>query len=162
MLREGDRLPAFALHSSDRAVVTHEDFLGAAGVLVFFPKAFTTGCRTELRAFQHTLEAFHACAARVAGVSADTWFENRRFAAAERLEFPLLSDWPHGETLSACGVDDGAGRAHRVTLVFDAAQVIRGVISNAEASEHASRALALVQDLVHGAARRTSGPPITR
>lgn len=138
-------------------MVTHADFLGAPGILVFFPKAFTVGCRTELRAFQLALEAFRDCGARVAGVSADTWFENRRFAIAERLEFPLLSDWPHRSTLSTLGLDDGTGRARRVTLVFDADQIIRGVISNVEASTHASRALALIRGLADGGTARGAG-----
>lgn len=158
MLSEGDRLPEFTLHSSERNVVTRDDFLGAPGVLVFFPRAFTAGCRTELRAFQHALEAFRAHGARLVAVSVDTWFENRRFATAEGLEFPLLSDWPAARTLAAFGVDDGTGRARRVTMVFDAAQVVRSVITNVEAGEHPARALAAIEKLVEADARASEQP----
>ncbi len=150
MLREGDRLPAFELRSTAREAVTHSDFLGRTGVLVFFPRAFTAGCRTELRAFQGALADFEALGAHVAGVSVDTWLEQRRFAAAEGIEFPLLSDWPHRGTLDAFGVRAPGGHAHRVTVVFDADLVVRGVVTDVEPSAHVPRALALARDLVMG------------
>jgi peroxiredoxin len=43
MLQPGDRLPEFELRDTKREVVTHEHFLGAPGVLAFYPMAFTGG-----------------------------------------------------------------------------------------------------------------------
>ncbi|MCC6236886.1 MAG: peroxiredoxin [Dehalococcoidia bacterium] len=157
MLHEGARLPEFELRSPGRDAVTLADFLGAPVVVAFFPQAFTAGCRAELRAFQLALPDFDSLGARVVGVSADTWFEHRRFAQAEGLEFPLLSDWPDGRLLSAVGVRDEDGRARRVTVVADRDQAIRGVIEGVAPADHCARALTLLRGLVHEAPGHSRG-----
>jgi thioredoxin-dependent peroxiredoxin len=80
-------------------------------------------------------------------VSTDTWADNRAFASAHGLEFPLLSDWPARATAQAFGVLDEGGTARRVTFILDSAGVIRGVIENIEAGAHAAAALALLREL---------------
>jgi peroxiredoxin len=81
-------------------------------------------------------------------VSTDTWATNRDFAEANGFEFPLLSDWPARASSVAFGVlgSDGAA-SRRVTFVFDAAGVIRGVIDDPHAEAHARRALATLRAL---------------
>ncbi len=81
----------------------------------------------------------------MAGVSSDTWLENRRFAAAEGVEFPLLSDWPLGQTITAFGLSATDGRARRATIVFDGEAVVRRVIVDVEPTAHGALALAALR-----------------
>lgn len=81
-------------------------------------------------------------------MSTDTWADNRDFARANALEFPLLSDWPSRATVEACGVlaEDGA-TSRRVTFVLDSAGVVRGVIADASPGAHAAEALQVLREV---------------
>ncbi|MFF4672575.1 winged helix-turn-helix transcriptional regulator [Streptomyces sp. NPDC001279] len=112
-----------------------------------------SGCTLESRTYRDQLAEFTTAGATVHGVSTQRPDEQRAFAAAERLRFPLLSDAELDltaalrlPTFRAAGV----GRLKRLTLVVDRDRTIREAlypVTDIEASVRA--ALRAVQ----GAAR---------
>ena len=66
------------------------------------------------------------------GVSCDPMHSLRAWAAAEKYEFPLLSDfWPHGEVARSYGVfNEKTGFAIRGTFLVDTSGVLRWSVVN--------------------------------
>jgi glutaredoxin-dependent peroxiredoxin len=91
----GSKAPDFTLPNQDRQPVTlREETANAPVVLAFFPAAFSSVCTKELCTFRDQLGPMnHLAKARVLGISVDTPFALKAFANAERLQFPLLSDF---------------------------------------------------------------------
>lgn len=61
-------------------------------VLFFYPKAATPGCTKEACKFRDEYERFTRAGAVVYGISSDSPEDNDKFAKAQRLQFPLLTD----------------------------------------------------------------------
>jgi peroxiredoxin Q/BCP len=80
------------LKTSKGDTVTLASFEGKPLVLFFYPKAATPGCTKEACKFRDEYEAFVKAGAQVFGISSDAPAENKAFADAQRLPFPLLSD----------------------------------------------------------------------
>jgi peroxiredoxin len=101
----GSKAPDFTLPNQDRQPVTlREETANAPVVLAFFPAAFSSVCTKELCTFRDQLGPMnHLAKARVLGISVDTPFALKAFANAERLQFPLLSDF-NKETIRAYDV----------------------------------------------------------
>jgi glutaredoxin-dependent peroxiredoxin len=101
----GSKAPDFTLPNQDRQPVTlREETASAPVVLAFFPAAFSSVCTKELCTFRDQLGPMnHLAKARVLGISVDTPFALKAFANAERLQFPLLSDF-NKETIRAYDV----------------------------------------------------------
>ena len=93
MLKVGDKAPDFRLPDTELKFRTPRDFPGKKLVLAFYPGAFTSVCRKELCSFRDMLGKLEALDAQVVGISVDSPFANRAFADANRLTFPLLSDF---------------------------------------------------------------------
>jgi peroxiredoxin len=88
----GSKAPDFTLLDQDREPVTLSAQAGRKVVLAFFPAAFTSVCTREMCTFRDTLSQFNAVDAVVYGISTDTPERLKEFAAAEQLNFALLSD----------------------------------------------------------------------
>jgi peroxiredoxin len=89
------------------------------------------GCTLEARTFRDRLPDFAALGAMVQGVCTQRPEQLARFAEAEDLPFPLLSD----QRLELCTAlrlptfrAAGGDRLKRLTLVVDAAREVRGVL----------------------------------
>jgi peroxiredoxin len=91
----GSRAPDFTLPNQDRQPVRLSEQVGDGPVvLAFFPGAFSSVCTKELCTFRDQLGPLnHLAKAKVFGISVDTFFTLKAFATAERLQFPLLSDF---------------------------------------------------------------------
>src|SRR4051794_12857060 len=92
----GSVAPDFTLMSDERRPVTLAEQRGHPVVLAFFPAAFSSVCAKELCTFRDALSALGALpssGATVLGISVDTFFALKAFRDAERLPFPLLSDF---------------------------------------------------------------------
>jgi peroxiredoxin len=91
----GSKAPEFTLPNQDRQPVTLRDEMAKGNVvLAFFPAAFSSVCTKELCTFRDQLGPLgHLAKAQVFGISVDTPFSLKAFANAERLHFPLLSDF---------------------------------------------------------------------
>lgn len=91
----GTKAPDFTLPNQDREPIALRDETAKTNVvLAFFPAAFSSVCTKELCTFRDQLGPMnHLAKAQVLGISVDTPFSLKAFANAERLHFPLLSDF---------------------------------------------------------------------
>jgi peroxiredoxin len=62
-------------------------------VLAFFPAAFSSVCTTEMCTFRDSAAELNKVGANVLGISVDTFFALKAWKDAEKLNFPLLSDF---------------------------------------------------------------------
>jgi peroxiredoxin len=88
----GQKAPEFTLVDTDLKGVSLSGFAGKNVVLAFYPAAFTGVCQKELCTFRDALNDFAGAKTAVLGVSVDSPFANKEFAARNGLNFPLLSD----------------------------------------------------------------------
>ena len=88
----GQKAPQFTLVNTDLKAVSLADFAGKNVVLAFYPAAFTGVCQKEMCTFRDGLSDFTSAKTTVLGVSVDSPFANKEFAAKNGLNFPLLSD----------------------------------------------------------------------
>jgi glutaredoxin-dependent peroxiredoxin len=90
----GAKAPEFTLPNQDRENVTlSEQLQQGPVVLAFFPAAFSSVCQQEMCTFRDSMAELNQSSARVLGVSTDTFFAQKAWADAQRLNFPLLSDY---------------------------------------------------------------------
>ena len=127
----GSQAPDFTLPNQDRQPVSLREHLATNNVvLAFFPAAFSSVCTKELCTFRDQLGPMnHLAKAQVLGISVDTPFALKAFASAERLQFPLLSDF-NKEVIRAYDVVNPdmiglKGIAKRAVFVVDRAGTIR-------------------------------------
>jgi peroxiredoxin Q/BCP len=101
-LSPGDVAPEFTLPDSTEKPVSLADFRGRSVVVYFYPAASTPGCTKEACDFQESLAELNQSGFDVVGISPDKPAKLAKFAAAEKLTFPLLSD-PDRTVLTAWG-----------------------------------------------------------
>ncbi|MEM0118184.1 MAG: redoxin domain-containing protein [Conexivisphaerales archaeon] len=89
----GDLAPSISLYDQDRKLRTLQEFTSKGNVVVaFFPGAFTSVCTKEMCTFRDSLSNFSGLG-QVIGISIDTPFALKAFSEANKLNFPLLSDY---------------------------------------------------------------------
>jgi len=127
----GQKPPDFQLPDQDRKQRSLKDFQGKKTVLAFFPGAFTSVCTREMCTFRDSMAALESLDAQVVGISVNDPFANKAFAQANKLQFPLLSDYTR-ETVRKFNVfhDDFAGlkgytAAKRSIFVLDDKGIVR-------------------------------------
>ena len=125
----GTSAPDFTLMNQDRQPVTLSAERGHPVVLAFFPAAFSSVCQKELCTFRDQLARLNHARAQVYGISVDTFFALKAFHDAQRLTFPLLSDF-NKQVIRDYGVfnEDMIGLhgiAKRAVFVLDANGVVR-------------------------------------
>ena len=85
--------PDFTLPSTTGAEINLYQLLEKQPVVLFFYlRAFTPVCTSEACSFQSQLSSFENVNAAVLGISSDAEAVARKFAAAFKLQFPLLLD----------------------------------------------------------------------
>ena len=90
----GSKAPDFTLPNQDREPVTlSEQLKKGPVVLAFFPAAFSGTCTSEMCTLRDSLTESNTVSATVLGVSVDTFFALKAFGDAQKLGFPLLSDF---------------------------------------------------------------------
>jgi thioredoxin-dependent peroxiredoxin len=102
-LDPGSKAPAFSLPRDGGGTVSLADFKGQNLVLYFYPRADTSGCTVESKAFSDLSAAFGKAGAAVLGVSADPVKAQDAFKAKHDLAIRLASDETH-RMLIAYGV----------------------------------------------------------
>ena len=127
MIAIGDVAPEFVAEASNGRRVSLRALRGKVVVLYFYPRSFTPGCSAEARLFRDNHDELRALGAEVIGVSTDDLDTQCRFADAEQLPFPLLSDKNraisglYGVLWPLVPIDK------RVTFILDEAGVVRAV-----------------------------------
>jgi glutaredoxin-dependent peroxiredoxin len=90
----GAKAPDFTLPNQDREDVTLSEKLKSGPVvLAFFPAAFSSVCQQEMCTFRDSMAELNKSDAQVLGVSTDTFFALKAWGDAQKLNFPLLSDY---------------------------------------------------------------------
>jgi peroxiredoxin len=126
----GAKAPDFTLPNQDREPVTlSEQLKKGPVVLAFFPAAFSSVCTTEMCTFRDSSSELNGVGATVLGVSVDTFFALKAWSDAQKLNFPLLSDF-NKDVIRKYGVvnPDMIGLkdiAKRAVFVIDRGGVVR-------------------------------------
>ena len=125
----GAQAPDFTLTNQDRQPVTLSAQRGRPVVLAFFPAAFSSVCTKELCTFRDQLGRLNGANAQVYGISVDTFFALKAFQTAQKLTFPLLSDF-NKQVIRDYGVFNEdmiglKGIAKRAVFVLDKDGVVR-------------------------------------
>ncbi len=129
----GQKAPEFKLIDTERKERSLSEFHGKKTVLVFYPGAFTGVCTKEMCALRDSMYRFNELHANVVGISVDSPFANKGFAAQNNLQFPLLSDHTRDVSKQYAGLyTDFAGvkgytAAKRSVFVLDESGVVRYV-----------------------------------
>lgn len=90
----GAKAPDFTLPDQDREPVTLSTQLEKGPVvLAFMPAAFSSVCTAEMCTFRDSAAELNRVHAQVLGITVDTFFALKAWADAQRLGFPLLSDF---------------------------------------------------------------------
>ena len=127
----GQKPPNFQLPDQDRKQQALKDFIEKKTVIAFFPGAFTSVCTREMCAFRDAMQALNRLNAQVVAISVNDPFTNKAFTEANKLQFPILSDYGR-ETVRKFNVfhEDFAGlkgytAAKRSVFVLDEKGVVR-------------------------------------
>jgi glutaredoxin-dependent peroxiredoxin len=89
----GDKAIDFTLRSHKGEDIQLSSQLDENVLLLFFPFAFTGVCTTELCMTRDNLAFYNNIHAKIFGISVDSQFTLAKFAEANDLNFPLLSDF---------------------------------------------------------------------
>ena len=127
----GSKAPEFTLFDTEKKSRSLSEFRGKKVVLAFYPGAFTGGCTKEMCTFRDMMAKFNEFNAQVVGVSVDSPFANKVFAAQNNLQFPLLSDYSREVIRQYCGVhEDFAGlkgyiASKRAVFIIDGNGIVK-------------------------------------
>ncbi len=105
-LKTGDIAPDFTLPSTVGEKVTLSDYRGKKSVvLLFYPLDFSPVCSGETRQCAELLPTGSAADVEVLGISVDSLWAHRAFAAQQGISYPLLADFhPKGAVAEKYGV----------------------------------------------------------
>lgn len=121
MLTAGSLAPDFTLSDQAGEELRLSELVEDGPVaLVFFPLAFSGICTGELCELRDHLGMFADRRVRLIGISVDSVWSLRAWAAQEGYDFSILSDfWPHGDVAKAYGVFvEERGTSGRATFVI--------------------------------------------
>ncbi len=141
----GESAPDFTLRDESNQEVRLSSLRGAPVVLVFYPADFSPICTNELCGIRDDYSAFEGKGAKVFGISRDSTWAHKAFQEREGLKHSLLAD-TKGEVARLYGCwNEELGLAERMTVVIDAAGVVRSVVHNPplEARDHKEALAAL-------------------
>ncbi len=152
-LNPGDAAPDIELSVWPEGRMSLSALRGRWVVLYFYPKDSTSGCTTESCNFRDALPDFSAADAIIVGVSRDSLASHQKFAEAQSLPFPLLSD---GEELLCKAFDviqmkNMYGKKvrgiERATFLIDPAGMVREAWRKVKVKDHADVVLARLKEL---------------
>ena len=144
-LSPAETAPDFSLPASDGSTVSLADLRGNNTIVYFYPAASTPGCTKEACDFRDNLNSLKSAGYTVLGISPDPVAKLEKFAEAENLNFPLLSDTDHAvaEAYGAWGEKKNYGRTYegliRSTVVVDPEGTVTLAQYNVKATGHVSK-----------------------
>ena len=144
-LSPAETAPDFSLPASDGSTVSLADLRGNNTIVYFYPAASTPGCTKEACDFRDNLNSLKSAGYTVLGISPDPVAKLEKFAEAENLNFPLLSDTDHAvaEAYGAWGEKKNYGRTYegliRSTVVVDPEGKVALAQYNVKATGHVSK-----------------------
>lgn len=132
-LSVGDTAPDFTLPATIGDKVTLSDYKGKKNVvLLFYPLDFSPVCSIENKQCAEMLPTKGAEDVQVLGISVDSLWAHKAFAAANGISYPLLSDFhPKGEVAKKYGVFlEERGTAARTAFVIGKDGRIKDVVAS--------------------------------
>jgi peroxiredoxin len=132
-LKPGDMAPDFTLPSTVGEKVTLSDYRGKKNVLLmFYPLDFSPVCSVENKQCAEMLPSKGSDDVQVLGVSVDSLWAHKAFAAQNGVSYPLLADFhPKGEVARKYGVYlEDKGIAARTAYVIGKDGRIKDVIAS--------------------------------
>ena len=105
-LKPGDTAPDFTLPSTVGDKVTLSDYRGKKNViLLFYPLDFSPVCSVETKQCAEMLPTKGSADVEVLGISVDSLWAHKAFAAQQGIQYPLLADFhPKGAVSEKYGV----------------------------------------------------------
>ena len=144
-LSPGEPAPDFTLPATDSSSVSLSGFRGRSTIVYFYPAAATPGCTKESCDFRDNLNSLQDAGYAVVGISPDPVPKLEKFAEAENLNFPLLSDPDHAvaEAYGAWGEKKNYGKTYegliRSTVVVDPEGKVSLAQYNVKATGHVAK-----------------------
>ncbi len=144
-LSPGETAPDFTLPATDSSSVSLSGFRGRSTIVYFYPAAATPGCTKEACDFRDNLNTLQDAGYAVVGISPDPVPKLEKFAEAENLNFPLLSDPDHAvaEAYGAWGEKKNYGKTYegliRSTVVVDPDGKVSLAQYNVKATGHVAK-----------------------
>ena len=123
----GTPAPDFSLPDASGARVSLSDLRGQPLALVFYPLDWSPGCSVQLELYQQEHDEFASRGIQLVGVSVDSIYSHRAWAAVRGIRYPLLSDFhPRGDVARRYGVwREHDGFSERAVYLIDADGIIR-------------------------------------
>jgi peroxiredoxin len=127
ILAAGTIAPDFNLRVTPDQYLSLSDLAGRPVILAFYPADWSPVCSDQMALYNQVLPEFQRYGAAIVGISVDSAWCHRAFAADRKLRFPLLADFePKGEVARRYGVyDHPEGTSERALFVVDGDGVIR-------------------------------------
>ena len=144
-LMTGTEAPAFTLKDAQGKDVSLSSKRGRNTIVYFYPAASTPGCTKEACDFRDSLASLQGAGYDVLGISPDPVAKLAKFAEAEALTFPLLSDEDHAvaEAYGAWGEKKNYGKTYqgliRSTVVVDPDGKVALAQYNVRATGHVAK-----------------------
>jgi thioredoxin-dependent peroxiredoxin len=144
-LSPGDVAPDFTLTTDAGTPLALSSLRGKKVILYAYPAAMTPGCTKQACDFRDSLASLQQSGYEVVGISPDPPAKLAKFAAAEGLTFPLLSDEDHAvaEAYAAWGEKKNYGRTYegliRSTVVVDPEGNVEVAQYNVRATGHVAK-----------------------
>jgi peroxiredoxin len=132
-LAPGDTAPDFTLPSTVGDKVTLSDLHGKKNVLLlFYPLDFSPVCSVENKQCSEMLPTSGAEDIQVLGISVDSLWSHKTFAAQNGITYPLLADFhPKGDVARKYGVYlEEKGISARTAFIIGKDGKIKEVIAN--------------------------------
>ncbi len=152
-LEVGKPVPEFETIDESGNVISHEDLLGCASVIYFYPKDGTSFCTKEACDFRDNMHALDNEGIVVLGISPDDAASHRQFADQHMLNFSLIPD-PKKELCRLFKVmkkgADGSETLERTTFIVDDKGIIRWIERPVEVEGHVHRVLKAIDSLKLG------------
>lgn len=135
----GAPAPGFMLPDQNGKMHSLADYRGKWLVLYFYPKDNTPFCTDEACSFRDNIAKIRQMGAEVVGISLDDEKSHAKFAASNKLPFPILAD-RNGDAVNSYGVMTNLIAfkiAKRYTFLIDPSGRIEGVYQNVNPKLHA-------------------------
>jgi thioredoxin-dependent peroxiredoxin len=136
----GDMAPDFTAMTEEGAPFTLSSLRGRPVALYFFPKANTTGCTMETRAFADHYQELQQAGWAVVGVSVDSVTTQKQFQSKCHAAFHLVADTDKS-VARAYDVLGFLGFARRVTFLIGPDGRVVDMVSAMTPSVHVKRTL---------------------
>ena len=123
----GATAPEFSLPGSDGNEIRLSKLRGKPVILAFYPADWSPVCGDQMVLYNEVLEMFAEYDAQLLGISVDGRWSHKAFAEANKLRFPLLSDFePKGGVARLYDVYQAdKGTSERALFVIDEQGIIR-------------------------------------